>query len=495
MVDRAEQRVGELPSREASMRLSSENPLRADYWFGRVDPRPQALFRITLGLTIIHDLVNYARDLNAFASDEGMLPRSVAGGARIWSLFNLTGNPFALGALFAAGGCIIVAFTLGYRTRLFTALSWVFLTSLHTRNLYVTDGGDDLVRYLVFLSIFADLGGCWSLDVALGRRSQQPVPVLGLRFLQLHIALLYFCAARLKFRKGWLTHNVVFQCLQLTGFVRPPGHFLRSFPELCRASTLMTLACEFAFAFLALSPLRVGPCRALAFAAGVGVQLGILLMMRVGVFTESMLAAMALFVRPKWFDWATRRLGHSTPAETEGDATATLFWSRELGANARSVTLAFLAFNFVSLAWGPFAARRLPLPHWAVAERQWLWLDQPFGLFDVVYDIPRWQAAGIDSVGAHVDVLAVAVPDLVPRVRWRFSRWYKFTFKERERAFHFPELGAYICRAYRENSGHQLREFTLVEGLTPPTEPGGPEPASRRRERWHQTCEQPAGTN
>ena len=126
-----------------------------------------------------------------------------------------------------------------------------------------------------------------------------------------------------------------------------------------------------------------------------------------------------------------------------------------------------------------------------MAERRWLWLDQPFGLFDVVYPIPRWHADGVAADASHVDVFPAAVPDLVPEVRWRFSRWYKFTFKEREHPYRFAELGAYVCRAYRINTGQALREFTLTETRTPPRLPSDPQRAPEARVRWHQICNEP----
>ncbi len=471
--------------------LAGDNPLKASYWLGLTDPRPLALFRILFGLALCHDLFNYSRDLSAFLSDAGMLPRGVQAAPRVWSLFDLTGDPTTVAVLFAIGCVFVLSFTLGFKTRPSALLSWLFLTSLHTRNLYVTDGGDDLARNLMFLSIFADLAGCWSLDSRFGRK-RRFVPVLPQRFLQLHVVLLYFVAARLKFRAGWLTHNIIFQALQLTGFTRPPALWLMQSPLLCRLSTLTTLAMEWAFAFLALSPLRVGLCRALAIACGAGVQMAILLTMRVGIFTETMLASMALFARPEWFDWLGAKLGRDLSlAEVSPPLPALPLTERTLLRSAGVAQLVlggFLAFSFVTLAWGPFAARRFPLPHWTSVERQWLWLDQPMGLFDIVYEVPSWHADGVTTDGKRVDVLPIAIPDLVPVVRWRFSRWYKFTFKERERAFRFAALGDFTCRSYAEHAGQRLRELTFFETRTPPKQPDGRALPARTLERWHQVC-------
>ncbi len=454
-----------------------ENPLRPAYWLGGTDARPLAIFRIGLGLCLLQDLLDYWGNLRAFASDDGMLPRGVQGDATAWSLFNLSGDPLWVAVLFLAGVAAVVAFTIGYRTRLATALAWLFMTSLHTRNLYVTDGGDDLVRILLFTSMFTDLGGAFSLDVACGRKQPDtPVPALGLRFLQWHVALLYFVAARLKFRAGWLHSDVIFQTLQLTGFTRPPGQALLNHPSLCRSLGVATILLEGSFAFLALSPWRVTRARSLAILANFAVQGGILLTMRVGIFTQAMLSASALFLLPAHLEPLFGRLH----ARLENE-----FRTRRPA--LRLAAFAALGLHFVGLAWGPFIGRRVPQPSLLQAERRWLWLDQPFGLFDVVYDVPRWEAQGRVG-GTEVSVLPSSEPGLLPVLGWRFSRWYKFTFKERERSFKLPQLAAWLCRSYGEHAGPRLETLTLVETLTPPLVPGGRPQKTQRRTLWEGDC-------
>jgi hypothetical protein len=107
-----------------------------------------------------------------------------------------------------------------------------------------------------------------------------------------------------------------------------------------------------------------------------------------------------------------------------------------------------------------------------------------------VYDIPVWSAPGELVDGTRVDVLTVAAPGAAPRgPALMFSRWNKFTFKEREHPFHFPELGAYFCRAYDEQAGTpKVASFTLVDDVTPPRGEDGAPTTPHRREMWHQVC-------
>src|SRR5579863_5761352 len=116
------------------MDTSRDNPLRRAFWLGRFDPRPLALFRILLGLAVLHDLVDYTRDFRAFLGDHGMLPRAVLREPYAWSLFDWAGGPVSSVVLFACGVAAVALFTLGLWTRPATIASWLFVVSLHNRN-------------------------------------------------------------------------------------------------------------------------------------------------------------------------------------------------------------------------------------------------------------------------------------------------------------------------------------------------------------------------
>jgi hypothetical protein len=102
-----------------------------------IDLRTLALFRICLGAVILADLVNRAGYLTAFYTDDGVLPRTAAiaynHSARI-SFHLMSGSPLVIGFLFLIAGILAVMLMLGYRTRLATVLSWLFLVSLNNRN-------------------------------------------------------------------------------------------------------------------------------------------------------------------------------------------------------------------------------------------------------------------------------------------------------------------------------------------------------------------------
>ncbi|HEV3190847.1 MAG TPA: HTTM domain-containing protein, partial [Polyangiaceae bacterium] len=416
----------------ASRQGHSDNPFSYAFWLGGIDPRPAALFRIALGLTILHDLLDLTRDLRAFLTDEGMLPRGTFSGPYAWTCFDWVGSPLAVSALYAVGFGTVVAFTLGYATRAATIATWLFVSSLHHRNNYVTDGGDDVVRILLFWSIFANLGAAYSVDARRAATRVISVPALPVRILQLQIAVLYFAAARLKFRLGWLHGDQIFYALQLDGFARPPGTFLTRFPSLCRLATKAILGMEFLFAFAAFSPVAIRFSRTVAIALGLAIQLGILTTMRVGIFTEAMLSVVWLFVLPEWIDaaeaWARKRYRLATDARPSSVVESPRW---------RVALNAFVLLQFVAAIWGVVAARRFPLPKVVAREIKLLDVEAKYSLFDVTYAIPRWEAPGLLADGTPVEVLSVVAPGAMPRgPNVRFSRWNKLTFKEREFPFY-----------------------------------------------------------
>ena len=455
----------------------SENPLTRAFWLGTVDPRPFAIFRVGLGVTVLHDLADYACDLRAFLADDGMLPRGVVHDPFTWSVFDLVGSMPAVTIVFALGVLSVAAFTVGFQTRVATVLSWLFLISLHHRNYYVTDGGDDLVRILFFWAMFCDLGSAYSLDAR--RRGTRAMHAFVPRLLQAHVAVLYLVAALLKLRLGWLRGEAIYLTLQLDGFVRPLGTWLLGWPALCKLSTRVIVLMELAFPFFAFAPWRRRETRAVAIGLGAFVQLGILFTMRVGIFTETMLWVLAMWLQPEWIDRVERRFGRTTHVE---DAPAE--------PRAMNVLYGALGLQFVLAVWDPFLARRLPMPSFVKAERAAISIVQPFGLFDTIYAVPRWDAPGKLHDGTELEVLSVVAPGARPReAGMRFSRWNKFTFKGIEHPIAYAELGAYFCRAHDERTGKKLESFTLVNDATPPHDSSGRTAAPPTHAiLWEQRC-------
>ncbi|HEY1697080.1 MAG TPA: HTTM domain-containing protein [Polyangiaceae bacterium] len=462
----------------------SENPLEAEYWTGGVDPRPLALFRIGVGLSLLHDLVNLAGDVRPFLTDEGMLPHGVARTGTTWSLFDLVSTPAGASVVLAFGAAALVAFTIGWHTRLATLAAWVFVSSVEHRNHFMADGGDAITKAMLFWALFADLGAAYGVDARRRATRVVEVPAFGARLLQLQVALLYSGAARVKMRFGWLKDNAVYYAMQIHGFTRPPGALLGRFPALCRVGTLATLAMEAVFPFTVFSPWAIRACRIATVALGLAIQLLILVTMRVGVFTEVMLSCVALFLLPEWIDAVEAKVrARGWLAE---DARPASVVSHPRWAKA---VYAAMGVQFVLALWGDAFSRWVPLPAPLAAEVQLLDVQASYNMFSTAVDDSRWRGDGVLEDGTPVEVVSVAAPEAASDAPgWVFSRWSKIVLNEHQRGFPFGPLGAYFCRTFDERRpGSPLRSFTLVDDVTPAHAPGVT-PTVRPAVLWKETC-------
>jgi hypothetical protein len=463
----------------------SDDPRKAEFWLGTVDPRPLALFRIGLGLTLLHDTVDLLRNLRAFLTDDGMLPRDLGRPGTTWSVFDLVSTTTGAALVTALGLAALVAFTVGYRTRIATFLVWVFVASIHHRNPFVMNGGDMLVRVLLFWSLFADLGAAYGVDARRRPARVVDVPAFGLRVLQIQIAMLYSGTARVKMRAGWWKGDAVFEALQLVGFTRPPGALLGRSAALCKLMTWGTLAAETLFPVAAFSPFAIRACRVAAVVMGLGLQLGILVTMRVGIFTEVMIASMALFLPVAWIDAAEGRLRARGWMREDGRPEAPPMDRPWLVPLQLAVGVQLLL-----AIWGTMFSRWMPLPRPLEAEVRLLDVELDYGMFGSVRDLSRWRADGVLGDGSHVEVVSVVAPGAAPQdPRWIYDPWYKLMLKEHERRFPFPTLGAYFCRAWNERRpGSPLQSFTLYDDVSHPRAPDGPPPRVTPELLWRQTC-------
>ena len=131
------------------------------------DLRTLALFRVSLALVLLADLINRSWFLTAHYTDAGVLPRNeLIDWSSPWrfSLHLLNGTTFFQALMFAIAILFALALLVGYRTRLATIVSWILIVSLQTRNPIFNQGGDDLIALLLFWGMFLPLGARFSFE-------------------------------------------------------------------------------------------------------------------------------------------------------------------------------------------------------------------------------------------------------------------------------------------------------------------------------------------
>ena len=297
--------------------------LRAAY---SLDLRSLALFRIALAAVILGDLIARARDLTAFYTDWGVLPRAALldrfSPAQRFSIHLISGAPAFQVLLFLIAGVFAIMLLVGARTRLAAFASWLMLVSVQARNPAILQGGDVYLRLLAFLAIFLPLGALYSVDAALD--TTPPEEKSARRFtyfstpglaLMAQVALLYAFAVMLKNSREWhIDHTAVFYALSIQQMSTPLGRFLLHFPKLLAWLTRTTLWHEGSIALLILTPIFAGPARFLAALLIVILHLGLGLSIRLGHFPYIACTA-ALPLLPTWFwnrSWVRRSLPWST---------------------------------------------------------------------------------------------------------------------------------------------------------------------------------------
>ncbi len=199
-----------------------------------IDARCLALFRMALALLILTDLLLRSHFIVECYTDDGFLPRDlVAAPACYFSLQMLDGSYAFQLAHFVVAAIGAVMLLMGYRTRMATVICWLLTISLHARNEFVLDAGDDLLRSMLFWSLFLPLGARYSID-ARGRLLQHPRIVLSLATaaLLLQFALVYFTAGWFKSDAAWRDGTAIVYALGQTQWILPAGEFLRQYPDL-----------------------------------------------------------------------------------------------------------------------------------------------------------------------------------------------------------------------------------------------------------------------
>ncbi len=278
-------------------------------WFARVtgrwfeiDLRALAAFRISLGLLLIADLVLRSRNLGAFYTDAGVLPRKAlfSDYTDVYSLHAVSGEAWAQTALFCIAGVFAFALLVGYRTRIATIASWLLLISLHIRNPMVINGGDVLLRILLLWAIFLPLDERWSLSASPSMGDRTTTASVSTMALLLQVVLMYVTNTIHKFRGDlWTEGEALVYIFSADQFTFLLGNVIAEYHVLLEAGTYLWLV------LLVASPLLfiiTGRARAILPTLFVGMHLGMLVMMPIMLFPLVVVAALLPFYPPVVWD-------------------------------------------------------------------------------------------------------------------------------------------------------------------------------------------------
>ena len=218
-----------------------------DRLFG-VDTRSLALFRVGLSLVLLDELTVRARNLTAFYTDQGVMPRGfiTENTQNVWSfsLHLASGSVYFEALLFFCALSAAVALFLGYKTRLATFISWLLLASLYVRNPEVQSSGDILMLMLLFWGLFLPLNLHWSVDRARATNGAAvPLRVLSTATAAVLVqaALVYLFASLLKTGEPWHNGTAVWLALNWDQGTTALGRAMLGFPWLLALLTPVVL--------------------------------------------------------------------------------------------------------------------------------------------------------------------------------------------------------------------------------------------------------------
>lgn len=279
------------------------------------DYRSMALYRFLMGVIVMVDVSYRWADLTNLYSDVGLVPRTIFLGemAMKWSFSLHLANGstgFAI-LMFSIHFVLGLMMALGYKTRWATLGCFIMTVSVHNRNWLVNNGGDDILRSILFLSIFLPLNRWFSIDSAMQKNKERPVEETHMSFwvvaFTFQVFAIYFVSYILKTHAIWRTDfTAIYYASRLDIFSTPIGLWTRGFPTLQMISSAFTALLEWLGPLLLIFPWIVGPkrwwmIRLLVVFLFWGLHLGIIATMLIGVFPYLCMAMWTIFIPgPVW---------------------------------------------------------------------------------------------------------------------------------------------------------------------------------------------------
>ncbi|MFC6953698.1 HTTM domain-containing protein [Halorubellus litoreus] len=446
-----------------------------------VDRRALAAFRVALATAVLVDLALRLRDVRAFYTDAGVLPRALLletfpALGRL-SIHTLSGGLWWQLVLFAATAVAALALAAGYRTRLATAVTFALVLSMQLRNPVLLNAGDSLLRRLLLWSVLLPLGARWSVD-ARRREStvdRADVASIAAAGLLVQVLAVYVVNAVLKARgSAWHDGTAGRLAFGMDAITVMFGEVVAEFPALLTAGTYAWTVVLLAAPLLVLATGRARTAVVAAFATG---HVAMALTLRLGAFPLVSLAALVPFLPGVVWDRvervvderlaprADRVLDRVGLAEGETSSVALPAALRDLGAgSARALAAALLAFVLV---WNAAALGLVALPGSVTdtvdpEERRW----------DMFAPEPRatggWYATvGTTESGERVDLAPGADGTAMPAdvdSTYPSHRWYVYLTSLRDAPA--PALrerfAHYLCERWTREHASTLESVNVT---------------------------------
>ncbi len=278
------------------------------------DPRSLALYRFLMGIIVMSDVIYRLPDLADHYTDVGIVPRALFLNELSvpWSTsFHLVnGSALWAGIMMGIHFLFGLFLMLGYKTRWAAAGAFVMTVSIHNRNWLINNGGDDILRAILALSMFFPLAQCFSVDHALTKKARAAKSFFstwGMAF-YFQVFAIYFVSYILKDHPIWRSeYTAVYFAAHLDIFQSDLGFWIRQFPWFLKIITVFTIFLEWLGPLLIFGAFLAGRywwmVRVFAIACFIALHMGIATTMKIGLFPYICMSMWASFLPPQFWDF------------------------------------------------------------------------------------------------------------------------------------------------------------------------------------------------
>lgn len=484
----------------------------------RLDLRLLGIFRILVALLVIVDTINRSFDLTVFYTDIGVLPRSTLL-EHDWNGWNFSINMVTGsygGQVFLFGLMILFAVMVmvGYRTKLFLILLYLFIISIQTRNPQIVHSGDAILKLLVFYAIFLPVNARYAID----KFHPSSLPKLG-RVLSiativylLQVVFVYVFAAIAKTGIEWADGTAVYYVMNLDMFTKPPAKLLLPFTGLTELLTYGTYYLEKYGFILLFIPFAWKYFRTAGVLLFMSLHVGFFFFMILGNFPWAALIMWFVVLPPmvadvietkgkQWGLYDRLSAGRNFLREQLQQSTWHLFIPERSYRPLGWIPSIFLGFVFTGIfLWNTDRLDILKSPPFFKSLVRTTATYQGWSMFAPgIFREDGWfvMDAQIKS-GAHIDILndreeviyekPVVVSDTYINERWQA---YLFNRKSEDDKSFLRAWGSYYCRCWNDkhkNTPQELESFSIyfMEEITPPI--GQPNPKANKKTIWNHWC-------
>lgn len=412
-----------------------------------IDPRSLRAFRVALGIVLLVDVIIRASSLEAHYTDVGVMPSALVAaeyeGTWRWSLHLFSGGIIFQCLLFTVSGIAAICLAFGLYAPAATVACWLLWASVQTRTPLLQNGGDDLLRMLLFWAMFLPLPSrSTSANGSLSTR-RSPSRIASAAIL-LQVCFMYFFAGSWKLTGDWINGDELHRILGDGYYARPLAYFLQSYPALTSVSGTAVVFAEHLAPVLLLFPQRFWRLRCLTIAALALMHVGIELTLTVGLFSFVCWTALLLFLPSGFWDHIARtdadpvvaeRMAHDTfrsEARAVRASSRSGWMARKLADVIVLVSLVYvIAWNLtdrrgISRDWIPMAASRVG--NVLSLQQTWRLFDcasSRDGWFIVLARLPEYQYADMLRGGVTADEKTFSRP-VYPYRQLPDHRWRKF---------------------------------------------------------------------